>query len=156
MLVYSLEIPESSCSEYSLIAIHTALEDYKLAYLLNKQLSLFLEKASFSLDFQKKNISTSYTVYEFEDKKLDNTWFLISNIFKTKMKPKKIELFNESETQLYLIPEKKKVDFFLKLDDRILNDHISDVIEKINQIPQIITSYIIKTNTLKSKDFLIF
>ena len=39
MQVYALELEDFCEEEYSLIGIHTALEDYRLAYLLNKNLS---------------------------------------------------------------------------------------------------------------------
>ena len=39
MQIHSLGFDDFSEDEYSLIGIHTALEDFKLAYLLNKNLS---------------------------------------------------------------------------------------------------------------------
>ena len=38
MQVYSLDIDDFNEDNYTLIGIHTALEDFKLAYLLNKNL----------------------------------------------------------------------------------------------------------------------
>ena len=40
MQVYSLDIDDFNEDNYTLIGIHTALEDFKLAYLLNKNLDI--------------------------------------------------------------------------------------------------------------------
>ena len=156
MQVYSLEIDDFSDSNYTLIGIHSTLEDYKLAYILNSTLKTRFEKASYSLDFENKNNNASFSIYEFENRKLDTNWFLISNTYKDVSKPVNSGLFKESEITTYLIPEKKKVDFFLKLEGDFEYDFIIKTIDKINQTKQIITSYKIDANTLKSKDFLIF
>ena len=60
------------------------------------------------------------------------------------------------ETKTYLIPEKKKVDFFIKISGEISFEFVANAVNKIKNIEQIITSYSIDKNTLKSKDFLIF
>ena len=52
--------------------------------------------------------------------------------------------------------QQKKVDFFLKLEGEITQTNIDKINEVINQIPEVITSYNIDTNKLKSKEFLIF
>ena len=49
-----------------------------------------------------------------------------------------------------------KVDYFLKLEGEFTQHRIDKINEVINEIPQVITSYNIDTNTLKSKEFLIF
>jgi len=56
----------------------------------------------------------------------------------------------------YLIPEKKKIDFFLKIEGCYNENHLNFLIDKLNAINQIITSYSIELTTLKSKDHLIF
>ena len=157
MQIYSLEIDDFSDNNYTLIGIHSTLEDYKLAYLLNSTLKTSFKKASYSLDFENKNNNASFSIYEFENRKLDTNWFLISNTYKNISKPEDTNgLFVESETTTYLIPEKKKVDFFLKLEGDFEYDFIIKTIDKINQTKQIITSYKVDAKTLKSKDFLIF
>ncbi|MGB0891798.1 MAG: IPExxxVDY family protein [Flavobacteriaceae bacterium] len=156
MQVYSLEIEDFSDNNYTLIGIHSTLEDYKLAYVLNSTLNTKFKKANFSLDFENKNNNASFSIYEFENKKQYTNWFLISNTYKDLSRPVASGLFIESEITTYLIPELKKVDFFLKLEGDFEYDFILKTIEKINQTKQIITSYKIDANTLKSKDFLIF
>jgi hypothetical protein len=61
-----------------------------------------------------------------------------------------------SETKTYLISEKKKVDFFLKICGESEYDFVMKIIQKIKNIDNVITAYSIDKNTLKSRDFLIF
>ncbi|WP_028891428.1 IPExxxVDY family protein [Tenacibaculum sp. 47A_GOM-205m] len=156
MPIYEVNINDFSNDDYTLIGIHTTLNDYRLAYLLNKHLQVNFRRANYDLDFFQKNIESSYIVYEYANTKLDQDWFLISNVFKYTLETESISLFGQSDSTSYLIPEKKKVDFFLKIEGEFDYDFIVKLIEKINQVPQIITSYEIEVNSLKSKDFLIF
>ncbi|CAM1351726.1 IPExxxVDY family protein [Tenacibaculum crassostreae] len=156
MPTYEVSINEFSGDDYILIGVHTTLNDYRLAYLLNQHLQVKFSRANYDLDFLQKNRESSYTVYEYANKKLYQEWFLIANVFKSTLESESISLFNQSESNSYLIPEKKKVDFFLKIEGEFDYEFIVKLIERINQIPQIITSYHIEVNSLKSKDFLIF
>ena len=54
MQVHSLVLDDFYKEEHSLIGVHTALEDYKLAYSLNQQLKINLKRDSFNLDFEKE------------------------------------------------------------------------------------------------------
>ena len=156
MPIYEVNINDFSNDDYTLIGIHTTLNDYRLAYLLNKHLQVNFRRANYDLDFFQKNVESSYIVYEYTNTKLDQDWFLISNVFKYILETESISLFGQSDSTSFLIPEKKKVDFFLKIEGEFDYDFIVKLIEKTNQIPQIITSYEIEVNSLKSKDFLIF
>jgi len=61
-----------------------------------------------------------------------------------------------TETNTYLIPEKKKVDYFIKIVGEPTQETIYKTVDKIKQINQVVTSYTVETNSLKSKQFLIF
>ncbi|CAM1339086.1 IPExxxVDY family protein [Tenacibaculum aestuarii] len=156
MPIYEVNINDFSNDDYTLIGVHTTLNDYRLAYLLNKHLQVNFRRANYDLDFFQKNIESSYVVYEYTNTKLDQDWFLISNVFKYTLETESISLFGQSDSTSYLIPEKKKIDFFLKIEGEFDYGFIVKLIENINQVPQIITSYEIEVNSLKSKDFLIF
>ena len=156
MPIYELNIDEFSSDDYTLIGIYTILSEYKLAYLLNQYLQVKFNRTNYDLDFVQRNNKSSFAVYEYRNMKLCQKWFLISNVYKSTRKEVSISLFEQSDSISHLIPEKKKVDFFLKLEGGFDYESIVKTVEKINQIPQIITSYQIEVNTLKSKDFLIF
>ncbi|WBX71426.1 IPExxxVDY family protein [Tenacibaculum retecalamus] len=156
MTSYTLNINEFATNDYALIGIHTVLDECKLAYLLNKYLHVKFRKANYDLDFTQKNHQSFYSVYEYVDITLDCDWFLITNVYKSTRKTVSTSLFNESDSITRLVPEKKKVDFFLKITGDFNFEYIVKTIEKINKIPQIITSYEVEVESLKSKDFLIF
>ena len=61
-----------------------------------------------------------------------------------------------SQTIVNLIPEKKNVDYFLKIEGRNDPDFINNLIDGLNEIRQIITTYSIDPSSLKSKEHLIF
>ncbi len=155
MQIHSLSLDDFSSSDYNLIGIHSATEDYRLAYLLNLHLQLNLHRSRFDIDVKNKNSSALFSLYEFVDQTTENAWFLISNYCKNNIVEHNLSLFSEHETVSYLLSEKKKVDYFLKLEGDFSTKNIHNIIETINKIPQIITSYSIDTNKLKSKESLI-
>ena len=75
MQTHSLSLDILSDDEYFLIGIHTTLEDYKLAYLLNKNLGTSFSKLKEGLDFEK----TSFSLFNYSNKKYDFEWFLLAN-----------------------------------------------------------------------------
>ena len=127
-----------------------------LAYLFNQKLSTSFIKASYSLDFENKNNNASFSIYEHLNTKFSHNWFLIANQYKKKSNEISSGLFDTSDITTYLIPEKSKVDFFLKLEGDFEKDFIVSTVNRINKIDQVITSYTLDPNVLKSKDFLIF
>lgn len=156
MQVYALEMNDFSEEEYSLIGIHSTLEDFKLAYLLNKNLNTRFYKAKEDLEFVREKKKASFSIYNYENIKYDFDWFLIANSYRRENQTVSNELLLTSETKTYLIPEKKKIDFFLKICGESEYEFIAKTIKKITSIENVITAYSIDKNTLKSKDFLIF
>ena len=152
MQTHSLSLDILSDDEYFLIGIHTTLEDYKLAYLLNKNLGTSFSKLKEGLDFEK----TSFSLFNYSNKKYDFEWFLLANSAKRENQTESNKLLLIAETKMYLIAEKKKVDFFIKISGSVQYNFVLETINKIKKIDQVITSYSIDKNTLKSKDFLIF
>lgn len=155
MQVYSLGLDDFSDEEYSLIGIHTTLEDFKLAYLLNKTLLTKFRKLKNDLTIEVQQEKVSFPMFKYENTKYDFDWFLIANSIKTENLTSTNQLLLTTETKKFLIPEKKKIDYFIKISGEIETSFITKTIKKIKSIDQIITSYSIDKNTLKSKDFLI-
>ncbi len=156
MHIHSLVLGDFSDNNYTLIGIHTTLEEFKLAYFLNLKLKTKFAKAKYDLDFENKKSNASFPVYEYLNTKFNHNWFLIVNKYKSKSKPIKTGLFSSSNIITHLISEKKEIDFFLKLEGSFDDEFIVDAVVNINKISQVITSYTINPNTLKSKEFLIF
>lgn len=156
MQVHSLGLDDFYEEDFSLIGIHTTLEDYKLAYLLNKNLSIKFKKSIEDLSFKKDKNSPSFSYFNYHNNKYDFEWVLIANSSKRENQTESNELLLTTETKSYLVPEKKKVDFFIKIKGELDYSFIVETVDKVKKIDQIITSYPIDKNTLKSKDFLIF
>ncbi len=142
--------------EYILIGIHAALEDYRLAFHLNEALNIHLTRESQNLDFSTDN--SSFSLYMYDCNHTFSKWALIANkyIFDAHINNKNNYLFKEDYQTTHFIQEKKQVDFFLKIESDFNTHEINEIIKNVNSLKQVITSYNINPQTLKSKDFLIF
>ena len=161
MPAHKLVLDEVFDEDYKLIAIHCSVEEYKLAFLLNKHLNLRLSRSRKDIDFQIKGMHILFALYAFEDLLKYCTYYLVSNVSKVEFKSTagSNSLFGEKELSLkksYLLPEFKKVDFFLKIEEEI--DGVSEklLLEKIKEIPQVSLAYSIECDQIKSKENLIF
>ncbi len=141
--------------DFTLIGIHSAEEDYKLAFLLNQQLNSHFVRYQYNLDF--KGSEVEFPLFEFKDPNTHINYYLINNKYRQVIEDKdQKELFGgRYSTISYLIPEKKRIDYFLKIEG-VNNTSTFKIVNQLNKINQIVTSYTIDTNTLKSKNYLIF
>ncbi|WP_029038082.1 IPExxxVDY family protein [Salinimicrobium xinjiangense] len=161
MPAHKLVLDEVFEQPYKLIAIHSQVEEYKLAYLLNKHLNLRLARSPREIDLcaGAENILFAHFVYE--DQKKDCRYHLVSNIAKRE------EISGVGENSLFmgehvavkksfLLPEFKQVDFFVKIEDELewVNERL--LISLILEIPQISTAYAIDFDRIKTKENLIF
>ena len=159
MALHKLVLDDIEDVSYSLLAIHCTVEDFRVAYLLNKHLKISLKRRPEDLDFAFKK--ASFSLFEWKDEEEMITWNLISNVSKVeedgilnteslfKVPNKIIRTHN-------LIPEYKRVNYFLKIfnDGNFINE--KSIIANIQQIPHIVTVYSLDASQLKSKDNLIF
>lgn len=145
---------------FTLIAIHCRLEDYRLAYLLNKHLNVSFSRLKQDLDY--KYLDANYAIYQWEDQHQQNTWNLVSNVCKKEEASLQSSgsLFSIEQAVVlkthHLLPEFKTVDYFIKItsDDGVVDE--SNLVKDLIAIPQIITGYRIESEQIKSKDNLIF
>jgi hypothetical protein len=159
MALHKLLVDDIYDDTYKLIAIYCRLEDYRLAYLLNQNLDLNLERKSTDLDF--KYLESSYSIFEWNNKAQYVTWNLVSNVCKKEEEGlfSTGTLFETNENVLKtfnLISELNKVDYFIKISDEIQNVDENLILSRLQTIPQIITSYSVNPLKIKSKDYLIF
>lgn len=159
MALHKLLVDDFDVDTYSLLAIHSTLEDYRVAYLLNKQLQINLQRKPQDLDF--KYTASSYSLYEWEDLEQQTIWNLVSNVCKKEEEAvvSTGSLFDTQNRLLRthnLIAEYKRVNYFLKIDNG--GDYINErsIVQKIQEISQIATVFSIDITQLKSKDNLIF
>jgi hypothetical protein len=160
MAVRKLYLSEFDAIDYNLIAIHTSLEDYRLAYFLNQKLPILLSKSSNSLEFKNINGAAFFSKFSYLVKSTDEEWTLIENKDEVVQKQKNASntLFSREAdqitTRIYFLPEMKKVNFFLKIENTLLD--VSEIIVLLNSIIHISTAYAVDVENLKSKNNLIF
>lgn len=144
--------------DYTLIGVHTSLEDYRLAYLLNKNLGIQFRRYKEDLDLFENSAKSSFSIFIFDDKKNQTTWTLISNknIPTESVSETTDSLFASEQKSVFLIPEKRTVDYLIRIDGIFPNSFIKSIIEAIKKINNIMTLYTIDPMDLKSRDHLIF
>ena len=160
MAIHKLHIDEFDEVDYELIAIHTSLEDYRLAYFLNQKLPILLSKSESEIQINIKEGVTFFSRFIYENTNNDSCWSLVQNKNEvtTLTNNNNQNLFGESSfevaTKAFLLPELKQVDYFLKIENS--DTKIDTIISTLNSITQISTVYSVDSNSIKSKNNLIF
>lgn len=127
--------------DFVLIAITAQLKDYVFCFKLNRELGT---------DFRKiEDLEIPFNTAE------DPFYF-----------SRYLYLQSESETELYilankgsegfLVPEMKKVDFFLLIRNYIDDEDLRKLINGLNRIPEVLVAAEVDPKKLKSKENLIF
>ncbi|WP_333599621.1 IPExxxVDY family protein [Flavobacterium sp.] len=162
MTVHKLHLDEFDEIDYQLIAIHSPLEDYRLAYYINQNLPINLKKSNCNIHISSKEGETQFTRFIFEDDTKDISWNLIQNqnaVFVSSQTGNQ-GLFAESNTKfstkIYLIPEFKKVDYFLKIENAEATVDVLKIANCIKKIDRVSTVYAVEVEKIKSKNNLIF
>ena len=162
MAIHKLDIGEFDEIDYCLIAIRTSLENYRLAYFINQRLPINLSMCSEDVQIHSKSGDTYFCRFYYHDDENEVVWNLIQNINEVVHENQHAlpDLFSEMTmevaTKVYLLPEFKKADYFLKIEN--LNDSLTveNIKQKLNTIEEIETAYAVDTNQIKSKNNLIF
>ena len=161
MAIHKLHLEEFDEIDYQLIAIHSSLEDYRLAYYINQNLPINLKKENCNIQISNKEGETQFTRFVFEDSK-DIVWNLIQNkndVFVPSQNSNQglfAETNNKFSTKIYLIPEFKNVDYFLKIENGEVNIDVSKITNCIKKIDRVSTVYAVEVEKIKSKNNLIF
>lgn len=151
-----LTLNDFDSNDFNLIAIHTSLKDFRLAFLLNSVLEIMLFKNDQNIFVEMSNGIASFAHFSFEDIKHDLNWSLISNKAHFMANNLKNGMFEEETISVNLIPEFKKADFLLKIDNVDVSFKSQEIINKISTITEVSTVYTIENNQLKSINNLIF
>ena len=161
MAIHKLHLEEFDEIDYQLIAIHSSLEDYRLAYYINQNLPINLKKENCNIQISNKEGETQFTRFVFEDSK-DIAWNLVqnkNNVFVPSQNSNQglfAETNNKFSTKIYLIPEFKNVDYFLKIENGEVNIDVSKITNCIKKIDRVSTVYAVEVEKIKSKNNLIF
>ncbi len=162
MAVHKLDFEDFDEINYQLVAIHTSLEDYRLAYFINKKLPINLSSNKNEIHINIKEGETKFSRFYYYDKEKETSWNLIQNkneVIQNK-KDNNQNLFSnlniEVSTKVFLLPEFKKVDYFLKIENTEEVMDVAAIQFLLNTIENISTAYYVNTNKIKSKNNLIF
>ena len=156
MATHKLILDDLENINYSLYAIRTELEDYRLAHALNLSIGCKLNRKDFDLDtgIASENL---FPVFEWNNKVFDTNWSLIKNSCIIEQKNQGVGLFaNSSEATtktVNLLVDHPSVDYFLKIDGQIIPNQ--KIISTINKIPEINMVYSVDLDNIKSKEYLI-
>ena len=69
MAIHKLDLGEFDEIDYNLIAIHTALEDYRLAFFINQKLPIILGKSKDEVQINIKEGETKFSRFYYYDRK---------------------------------------------------------------------------------------
>lgn len=159
MGTYKLLLDDDLGYDFTLIAIHTSLEAYHIAYLLNKNLKLKLSRTKKDLVLSKDGYTANFALFEYEDLQQYATYYFFNNKTKSKLKYASLGLFDKQSNDViseFFINDLPKVDYLLKIYDDGSAFAKAKILKEINQIPQIVTAYSVNIEQLKTKQNLIF
>ena len=162
MAIHKLDLGEFDEIDYYLIAIHTSLEDYRLAFFINQKLQINLSKSKNEIQINIKEGETKFSRYYYHNIEKAISWNLIQNKGEVVQQKKDNgqNLFSnltlEVATKVYLLPEFKKLDYFLKIENLDETMNGTKIQTALNAIDNISAIYTVETNKIKSKNNLIF
>ena len=139
-------------NDYSLIAIHSNVEPYKLAFEINQKLKIQLKRCSYDVSFENNN--SIFDLYKHSSETYNTKLYFVLNKSFNERKFKGPLFFENLSESSFLIPELKKVEYFLKIEGGGFN--IKTLLNKLNEIDTIISCYRTKVTAAKSKYNLIF
>lgn len=157
MKVHKLDIDDFSEIDYDLIAINTTIEDYLLAFNINQVLKLTLSRQKNDIISTNNAKEVRFSRYGFEDENQDLYWSLVQNQKWIDTAENNFSLFEQVQQKVYLLPEFKNVDYFLKIEgSEFDNNEIQDILFRIKKITNVSAVFTVDTDNLKSKNNLIF
>ena len=106
-------------------AINSHEKDYKLCWHINKGLSVFFKK-------------------EQEPKQISKKTF---TIFTTKYDGRQLSLIKNQSKDGFLIPQKKKIDYFMTIKPRLNSHDKEQFVQKLNKVSKILLTFEIDLNT---------
>ena len=138
---------------FTLLALHSSLEDYAMVYALNLCLKSNFKRTAKDLELFNQ---VSFPIFEWKDVQNDRFLTLITNKGAREETNLTGDLFeNEpSFTRFQVVPEYKDADYLLKIEH---DDYLEvDIVQSLMAIPMVVTAYAIEIENIKSRTNLIF
>ena len=143
---------------YYLIAIHSDLDEFRLAFFLNDKLSIGLIRKNIDIILHENK--SNYSIYEYLDEAMFLKWIFFSNKSLVAEKTRNNELLNLFsqgnivQNEISLINQPKGVDYFLVIENVKNKIYVEKVLKKISEIRGVITAFI-SDKKLENKENLI-
>ena len=154
-----IHLGDVELNDYLVCAIYSSQLAFKIAFLLNKNLNIKLERSSKdNIITTSKNREVAFPFFMFNDDENYITYYLFINKITTELEnmDSSNSLFNSNNQIVdYLLPELKKVDYLLKIETEDNHYDIENLVSKIGNINQIITCHEVDYKSIKSKNNLI-
>ena len=162
MTHYKLHLDDDGEEDFILVAIHCSEEAYKMAFMINKHLSMRLQRKKNDIELILDEVVSSFSLFEYESEQQYTKFYLVEN--KCKLTFEKFHvvgsLFEDENSEKmkisHLLPEFKKVDFFLKIESDIEKFPLRKTIAQLNEINEVISAYVVENQNIKSHNNLIF
>ncbi|AZQ59926.1 IPExxxVDY family protein [Maribacter sp. MJ134] len=139
---------------FLLIAMHSTMADYAMAYELNITLKANFKRTRKDFDLFENSV---FPCFEWQDTYHDRCWVLVANQSLKRELLANNDLFQNESTYSVprLVPELKDVDYFLKIEEDITGSS-DKIIKNVLTMPKVMAAYEVDSNKLKSKNNLIF
>ena len=135
VLKYELDL------DFVLIALTVPLKDYRLCFIINKQLNVeFYRIEELSLQHNSSTAISYFSRYYYQYAQSETDFYLIAN----------------KGTDGFLIPEMKTVDYFIIIKNYLDEEDLSNFVTGLNKIPEVQVAIEVDPKKLKSKENLIF
>lgn len=137
---------------FDLIALHSTMESYAIAYHINHAAGITLSRMEEDLEIS----TVSFPMYEFVDEINDVEWYLVSNSVQQE-EDDDIGLFQNSQSLKthYLLEDRKDINYLLKVRPEGAEE-TQRALSSLRSIPKISLAYRVDIATLKSRKNLIF
>ena len=149
---YKLSLDEAE-QNYYVVAIHSTLEAYSLAFILNKNLGLSFFRHGFNVSFSKTN--EFYMAYKNnEDKNTPLIYFFSNSFYDSKSEASASSLFRFNGYKKALVPELSKADYIMKYYGR--KNDLPGFIKSVSLLNGVTSCYEYSAFKLRVKENLIF
>lgn len=138
---------------FTLLALHSSLEDYAMVYALNLCLKSNFKRTTNDLELFDQ---VGFPIFEWKDTQNDRFLTLITNKGTKEETNLTGNLFeNEpSFARFHVVPEYKDADYLLKVEH---DDYLEEnLVKSLMAIPNVVTVYTIEIENIKSRTNLIF
>lgn len=153
-----LTLDDEPDDDFTLIAIVAQIDSYRLAFEINRQLQLNLQRARKDYDVKIDEEMAYFDIYEKENEADDEFFYLINAIGHktiTEEAAGKPDLFGPVDREkAILVPELNKVDYLLKF--KTLRFSEQTILRKLKLLSAITLSYIVTDHKIITHKNLIF